>query len=1622
MLRIVLTILAMSLCLGQVYAQSMDPYRGTGLDELLTRSWETPSGEERADIRVYLAEMYPETPQGLFARAWVANRNGATPKEVIDLYEQAVAESSDDNIPLLNLALAYESAEDPEGALAVYELAMQRRKIDPTIVRNTYFLLANDFKDKPRADRFLDQAERNGSTEPYFFDFVRGIAAQSDGDLDTAEMLLERAYDQGGDFEVLERLTNLRMTRLAQAGASRQALINPLQEMLAYAVRENDAEGYLYTARALLDRFKAYSQSFDYFEKAYETYPMAEAATEGYSALANYDFERSYVLLERAAGDLPQLWKIKAEMSWANYNFRYEPELAERFGRESIDLAGLSSEIQQAGTWLGDFYEQSGRFDEAEQLYQNLLPRVVESDQNSLRTYITDNRLLAQDFDAAAAALQKMPEINSNSSTFSIMLRDRINTAKALADEREAFYDTNPFLRDWEQRFGASLKLAVEFETASDTIREATYPALDKAAEALNTPGGEKYVFLIEGHTDSRGTDDVNMPLSNARANAVAAYLKERHGLPASRLRMVGYGPRQPIATNETDAGRQRNRRVEIRPFGNVTDPEIAVSSALSANSIVVSPDGRFGAVGNEPLQLWDLSQGLKVRDFYRGGWERAFSPNGRYIAATSSYTEVTGGKTYALYIYDMKTGHAVAQVYGDKEFGALAWSPFSDAIAFTENTGFLKVYDIARKSLRAVTRIGTQRVTGRVVWLADGERIATGQAQNKGVKIWDARSLRLERELEGPDWTHMMGQSYDGRYLFAVDNQHKMHIWDTNNWSNHRQLQVPVIPNRVSSHPSKPWVLMNDKFDSSASLLLLDLSTGQVINSQKAEKHLSVNFTPDGTQFIAGNDNDIIWFDTATLQPTKTLSSPAPSGRGLTLDTLNDHVISRDDNGSYVWDLTTGSRVHSLQTRTTLGWKSLSKDGSRQITVDPDNNIVVFDTESFREENKMHVDFSVSRLLVGDAYIALAGKPTGDDEKKAEKGIIQILDHETLAPISRIEIPFFDGTLHYDAVYRTDFNDWSISSKEGLIAVSTRWQDGYGHGYSLSRNTRIFDIPSGKQVNVITSNKPGGSINFDSQEPELVRISREAGGWYVYQARDGKYVRYEPATSTYTHKLEGGGKLEWSRDTLRIGDRAAFFPGTIRSVVVDEKKNLIVAQTGGNELMFFDLARLERQLTIVVKNNDEWIAYAPSGEFTASLDGAKGVFWSLGDNYLPFEALRSKFEQPRIIRDRLSRLQERADLDRDEPDKPNVDPELFEVPYKVTLASSGKEEVDTDSYVLRLRVEKSSADLADPEFEYKLNGRLVLKSRGFDEEAVYDGGEIVGIDRKFSLQEGDNLIEASLVYKDARVLTQHAEIRRKAIQRPAVLSTTQLWFFGVGVSDYAIARQNLDYAHKDALELEKQLKRQEGVLFSKVNTKVLVNEDATERNIRIEMNDFLRQASAEDVIIVFLAGHGVQDNEQNLYLITHDGDLDRPYTGMQIDKFRDFLSGRPINQKALFLMDICHAGTAGPRRRGRITAEDAVRELSAGTGTIVLASSTGAQSSLEDESFGGGHGAFTAALLEGLKGQADKDAGDKNGFTSVQELISYTARRVPQMTQGQQHPTIPLSENVLDFPLSLAD
>ena len=101
------------------------------------------------------------------------------------------------------------------------------------------------------------------------------------------------------------------------------------------------------------------------------------------------------------------------------------------------------------------------------------------------------------------------------------------------------------------------------FASARSEVDGTHRALLEKVREALDVFPGSQAV--IEGHTDSFGSDELNMALSRQRAEAVSGYLTDELGIDAFRLSAVGYGETRPIASNETPQGRERNRRIDIR-------------------------------------------------------------------------------------------------------------------------------------------------------------------------------------------------------------------------------------------------------------------------------------------------------------------------------------------------------------------------------------------------------------------------------------------------------------------------------------------------------------------------------------------------------------------------------------------------------------------------------------------------------------------------------------------------------------------------------------------------------------------------------------------------------------------------------------------------------------------------------------------------------------------------------------------------------------------------------------------------------------------------------------------------------------------------------------------------
>lgn len=242
-----------------------------------------------------------------------------------------------------------------------------------------------------------------------------------------------------------------------------------------------------------------------------------------------------------------------------------------------------------------------------------------------------------------------------------------------------------------------------------------------------------------------------------------------------------------------------------------------------------------------------------------------------------------------------------------------------------------------------------------------------------------------------------------------------------------------------------------------------------------------------------------------------------------------------------------------------------------------------------------------------------------------------------------------------------------------------------------------------------------------------------------------------------------------------------------------------------------------------------------------------------------------------------------------------------------------------------------------------------------------------------------------------------------------------KLYVLSVGVSRYVEASMNLSFAAKDACDMARLMAAQQGGLYRQVEARVIQDEAATRDGMLDGLEWVVRQTTARDVAMVFLAGHGVNDATGEYFFLPHDANLDRlARTSLpQSDIKRSLMQ---VPGKALFFVDTCHSGQIMASRRalppdiGRFVQALATAENS----MVVFSASTGRQFAIEDPRWS--NGAFTKALLEGLSGEADYK---KDRVITVNELDLYLSERVKELTGGRQAPTSSKPASTQDFPIA---
>ena len=261
-----------------------------------------------------------------------------------------------------------------------------------------------------------------------------------------------------------------------------------------------------------------------------------------------------------------------------------------------------------------------------------------------------------------------------------------------------------------------------------------------------------------------------------------------------------------------------------------------------------------------------------------------------------------------------------------------------------------------------------------------------------------------------------------------------------------------------------------------------------------------------------------------------------------------------------------------------------------------------------------------------------------------------------------------------------------------------------------------------------------------------------------------------------------------------------------------------------------------------------------------------------------------------------------------------------------------------------------------------------------------------------------------------------------------APTSSTQLlpnlWILGIAVNRYESPDvPPLHYAVPDVHAIADAFAAQKGRLFGDVHTLVLADDaplKPTRENI-IDNLDFLRKAGQNDFALLFVSGHGANDAAGSYFFIPSDFAFqsDGSFRPSRAVSRRDLIAVLDIPAHKLVLLDTCHSeGIRGKRAEsaGTLRATDndrLVKELQ-DSGAVVFASSRGRELSIEKPEWG--HGAFTYALLQGLNGEATRLHPD---VITMKELDAYVSAKVPQLTQGMQHPVTYTPDGYVDFPVA---
>lgn len=589
-------------------------------------------------------------------------------------------------------------------------------------------------------------------------------------------------------------------------------------------------------------------------------------------------------------------------------------------------------------------------------------------------------------------------------------------------------------------------------------------------------------------------------------------------------------------------------------------------------------------------------------------------------------------------------------------------------------------------------------------------------------------------------------------------------------------------------------------------------------------------------------------------------------------------------------------------------------------------------------------------------------------------------------------------------------------------------------------RNTNRFDYftvnSNGSEVTFKPSRQQQMIFNINSRELKMTK------GLFAKYSANRNGITVTDWRNTYSPKINGKSagclsRYEISRsvdiapdNTVVLGadwNIYAMKPsgakkwttpsvGAAWAVKVTGNGKLAVVEHGDGCIRWYRLSDGTPLLSLYVHPDEKrWVLYTPDGYYDASPGADRLIGWHINHgvdsapSFYPVAKFVSKFYRPDVIDNVLKyRDVARAVTVANMNSKRRVvkaDIKQMLPPGVSILSPSDGAGISKHEITIRYKID-------NPTGEKITDIKFLIDGRPLGARALKAARE-TGI-REITLNVPERDCEVSVIAENRFSASDPASIRLKWQGDSGFRVMPKLYVLSIGVSDYADKALRLDFAAKDASDFAQVLVKQKGKLYRDVQEKVLTNKKATKGNILDALDWILRETTQKDVAMIFIAGHGVNDDYGNYYYLPENVNPEKlRRTGVSFADIKDAISN--IAGKALFFIDTCHSGNVLGKRRGADDTGGIVNELaSAENGVVVFASSTGRQFSLENSSWG--NGAFTKALVEGLSGKA----AYRGSRITLNMLDLYISERVKELTGGRQTPTTAKPNTISDFPVAV--